>query len=61
MRNCPSLPKAQQATARSKQVREAEPQKQISAPPTRPSAHNEPSAASKRDGTAVLNQGPPKN
>ena len=54
--DCPSLPATQQATARSGQVQVAEPQKPVSAPSTRPSAPNETSAVSKRNGTAVLNE-----
>ena len=50
------MPAAQQATARSGQVRVAEPQKPVSAPSTRLSALNEPTAVFKRDGTAVLNE-----
>ena len=56
VRYCPSLPAAQQATARAGQVRKAEPQKPVSAPSPRPSAPNEPSAVFKRDGMAVLNK-----
>ena len=54
VRNCPSLPAAQQATEPSGQARETEPQKQVTVPSARPSVPNEPSATFKRDGTAVL-------
>ena len=57
-RNCPSLPAAQQATERSGQTRETEPQEQVAALSARPSAPNEPSAAFGRDGTAVLSECP---
>ena len=58
MRNCPSLPAAQQATERSGQARETEPQKQVTALSARPSVPNEPCAVLKRDRTAVLNEPP---
>ena len=58
IRNCPPLPVAQQATERSGQARETEPQKQVAASSARSSAPNEPSATFKREGTAVLSESP---
>ena len=58
VRNCPSLPAAQQATEHSGQARETELQKQVTAPLARPSVPNEPSASFKRDATAVLSEFP---
>ena len=58
VRNCPSFPAAQQATKRSGQARETEPQKQIAAYLAQPSTSNERSATVKRDGTAVLSEPP---
>ena len=61
VRNCPSLTAAQQATERSGQARDTEPQKQVAAPSARPSVPNEPSASFKRDGTVVLSESPSPN
>ena len=56
VRNCQSLPTAQQATERSRQARETEPQKQVTVPSARPSVPNEPIAMFKLDGIAVLSE-----
>ena len=56
MRDCPSFPAAQQATARSGLARDSELSKS-SAP--RRSVLNEPNPTFKRDGTAVLHESPP--
>ena len=56
MQNCPSLPAAQQATERSGQARETEPQQQVTVPSAHPSVPNETVATFKRDGTAVLRE-----